>query len=1032
MRVRLQSPLIIVAGLLTAASLSVRTANALKIDEPVDFTAVQQNVSEVQADIESAQCGGWNFNEHVESRIPTVTGAPGRKGIVMDAGALVPEVAEGGLAKRDETSGALEDGFIFPSSEKATGWSTVCEVFECGNSYPYFSECPREPPCRNPEECRQMCHDLNAWVKRHQKCTAQWIQLAADGTPFPASETMEEMSPCRNIDNGDWCLPGDELWAGVDARLQDMHPDATVTCAVDELLYCCSDAKVDDRETDAERNCIACSGDGLEDRNNPGFDDNGEVPADLEQTGCRKGKNAPNGREYVSIYRRYLVSFVRDAVPDVPQDDTHRDDIPVDCYCRYEEFDPKIHRTKEEDYRCVITLDDASKRFDDMKNSQQGKGEYGQNSDLADPAYERDAGRDTRNNLWVNGFSDAFSLLNGKTLQSSPKDNLFPLLQLDNADLVATAQLDAGRPLSSGSLIRSTDDSVNTNRPGRRMITEWWQEQQTQSHKLFTASVLRLILPTPASVGLDLSDPFLTPRSSSSRNARPANQQMIDVQIHSSPEDLLSEVSAYLQNGLLLHVREEPVPLVVPLASPVELRALAQGWKRWGEEQGPLDDEAKIKAASAAQKLEDYAERIDQVRALRGELARYIGRLLTYQGTMMRAIGDWLTQNYGAWQRYAAVRQQSLALKPKWEEIQQKYRVFHDRTNMPWCRNDRFTTPVYSFLDDWMPGPSDNDVRDLQLNIDDPPANDLEEEKLPRLSIEMLPDLVYDFTALRVSTGTVLLPVLTPIQIRLKQSLFNPPAFYEDMNDVFAQLNELIQLPDLPPVPSIYQEVLDNLFPTEIIHLSSPSLINPVIADLPPEIGQVMDRISEIITKMDETYKTFWDSITTYPEQDVPEKKWDCRNLKVMPCIHVEMDLLERFTRIGARPAVQLKEDLDARGLQRTAVVKDTHSDERLPSTKFVPPTANPPCPREDWACQILNVQKTFAREGWRVEGIKEDLNKEDLANLRNRLRKQTIPGNSSSSFPYTVTPEDMLPSFNLPSPISLPTTRFRQSSSSP
>ncbi|MDD5041128.1 MAG: hypothetical protein PHX87_00395 [Candidatus Peribacteraceae bacterium] len=1028
MDVRLKSSATIVAGLLMAASLPVWRASALKIDEPTDFTAVQQNVGEVQGDIESAQCGGWDFGQGVDGKIPTVTGAPGRKGNVMNNGNLIPEVADGGFAQREEHTGALEDGFVFPSSGQATGWSTVCNVNECGNSYPYIRECPAEPPCRNPDECRQMCGDLNAWQRVHQKCTAEWAELNADGNPFQVFDFLEDTGPCMNVDNGDECQPGDANWVDPRTRLQNAHPGANVWCDVDEHLYCCSNAVVNDRDNDPERNCLNCNGDGLPDRNNPGFDFNGEVPANLDKTGCRKGKNAPNGREYVSIYRRYLVSYNRDAVPVVPRDDTTRNDVPVDCYCRYAEFDPKLRRTVAPDYRCVINLEDASKRFKDMKDTQLGKGEYGQNSNLKDPAYDHDAARDTRKDLWVNDFSDTYSLLNGPKIQQSPKDNLFPLLQLDNTDIIVTAQLDQDRPLSDGSMIRATDDSVNTDNPGRRVITEWWQEQQTQAHKLFTASVLRLILPTPASVGLNLSDPFLTPHtSSSSQSSRPVNQQIIDIQIHSSPEDLLSEVSAYLQNGLLLHVREEPVPLVVPLASPVELRALAQGWKRWGEEQ---EGEAKTKAERAAQKLEDYAERIDQVRALRGELARYIGRLLTYQGTMMRAIGDWLTQNLNTWEQYAALRQQSLDLKPKWEDIQQKYRVFHDRTNMPWCRNDRFTTPIYSFLDDWMPGPPD--PRNLKLNIDDPPQNDQESEKLPRLSVEMPPDLVYDFTALRVSTGTVLLPVLTPIQIQLKQSLFDPPAFYEDLGRVSAQLEEISKLPALPPVPTIYQEVLNTLFPTGVIHLSSPSRINPpALPKLPPEIGQTMDRISTILTQMDETYKTFWDSITTYPEQDIPDKKWDCQNLKVMPCIHVEMDLLERFTRIGARPAVQLKEDIQSRGPQRKDVIKDADVTKKLPSMNLVPPTAEPPCPREDWACQVLNVEKTFAREGWRVEGVKEDLGKEDLATLRNRLRKQTIPGNSSSSFPYIITPQDMLPSFNIPAPIWLPVSRFQQSSAS-
>ncbi|MFH1443959.1 MAG: hypothetical protein ABIG34_01040 [Candidatus Peregrinibacteria bacterium] len=1027
MDARLKSAVPVVVGLLMAASLGVLPVRALQIDEPTDFETVQGNVSKVRGDLESAQCGGWDFNDHVDNKIPYVSGAPGRRSTFLGPdGKLMSEVAAAGLGKRDEETGALEDGFVFPDSSRTSGWSTVCNVHECENSYPYIRECPDDPPCRNPDECQQMCHDLNAWVRRHQECTAEWTQWD-DAGPFQVFDFLGDTSPCRNLDNGDWCHPGDAGWVSVDARLWNLHggnQGIAVWCDVDELLYCCSNALMVDRDRDPEGNCIACHGDGLEDRNNPGFDFNGERPQDLEFTGCRDGKNAPNGREYVSIYRRHMVTYTRDPVAVVPRDDTSRFDVPVDCYCRYEEFDPKARRTNAPDYRCIINLEDEGKRFNRMKETQLGKGEYGQNSDLPDPAYEHTAVRDTRKNLWVNDFSDTFSLLNSEKFKESPKDNLFPLLQLDNTDIMPTAQLDIQRPYSSGSLIRSTDDTVHTEDPGRRTIIEWWQEQETQAHKLFSSPLLRLILPTPASVGLDLSDPFLTPQGSSSSNGKKINQQIIDIQIHATPEDLLSEVSAYLENGLLLHVREEPVPLVVPLASPVELRALAQGWKRWGEEH----EDGKSKAEQAAQKLEDYAERIDQVRALRGELAQYIGRLLTYQGTMMRAIGEWLTTNMQTWERYSTVHHQGLDLKPLWQETQQKYRAFHDRTNMPWCRNDRFTTPIYSFLDDWMPGPPE--PRDLMLNIDEQPANNLAPHSLPRLSIETLPDLVYDFTVLRVSTGTVILPVITPIQIRLQQSLFDPPASREGLDLVSERLDKIIELPDLPPVPSIYEEVLGGLFPSEVQHLSSPSKVKTTIADVPPEVEEVMRRMLSMIIGMDETYKKFWESITDFPERNF-YGMWSCERLDEMPCVHVEMDLLERFTRIGARPAVQLREDFSSYGPFRTDVILDSKVAGVLRSMDLDPPTAVPACPREDWACQIYNVEKTYAREGWRVEGIKEGIGQQDLANLRNRLWKTTIPIGSSSSFPYIVTPDDMLPSFNVPTPIILPTTRFDQSSSS-
>ncbi|OIO54349.1 hypothetical protein AUJ46_03355 [Candidatus Peregrinibacteria bacterium CG1_02_54_53] len=1027
MKALVKSGVLIVAALLMAVVLRALPAKALQLDEPADFKAVQENVSKVRGDLEAAQCGGWDFYDTVDNKIPYVSGAPGRRSTFLGPdGKLLSEVAAAGLGNREESTGALEDGFVFPDSGRTSGWSTVCNVNECENSYPYIRECPDDPPCRNPEDCRQMCHDLNAWVRRHQDCTAEWTEWDAFGNPFRVYDTFADTSPCYNTDNGDWCHPGED-WVSVDAQLWDMWgnmAELDIWCDIDELLYCCSNAKVVDRDRDPDGNCIVCHGDGLEDRNNPGFDFNGERPQDLEFTGCRDGKYAPNDRKYVSIYRRHTVTYTRDPVWIIPRDDTSRFDVPVDCYCRYEEFDPKIRRTDRPDYRCVINLEDPDKRFNAMKETQRGKGEYGQNSNLPDPAYQHAAARDTRKDLWVNDFSDTFSLLNSDKFKESPKDNLFPLMQLDNTDIMPTAQLDVQRPFSSGSLIRSTDDTVHTDDPGRRTITEWWQEQETQAHKLFSSPLLRLVLPTPASIGLDLSDPFLTPRGSSSSNGKKINQQIIDIQINALPEDLLSEVSAYLENGLLLHVREEPVPLVVPMASSVELRALAQGWKRWGEEH--LD--GKSRAEEAARKLEDYADRIDRVRALRGELSQYIGRLLTYQGTMMRAIGEWLTANMQTWERYSAVHHQGLDLKPLWQEIQQKYRVFHDQTNMPWCRNDRFTTPIYSFLDNWMPGPQE--PRDLMLNIDSQPANDITPYSLPRLSIEMLPDLVYDFTVLRVSTGTVILPVITPIQIRLQQSLFDPPTANDDFASVSARLDKIIESPDLPPVPTIYEEVLGRLFPTEVQHLSSPSMVETAIADVPPEVEQTMRRMLQMITGMDETYRKFWESITDFPERNF-YRMWSCEHLNEMPCVHVEMDLLERFTRIGARPAVQIREDFSSYGPFRTDVIRDSNVAGVLRSMDLDPPTAVPPCPREDWACQIYNVEKTYAREGWRVEGIQEGEGKQDLANLRNRLWKQTIPIGSSSSFPYIVTPDEMLPSFNVPSPIILPTTRFGQSSSS-
>jgi hypothetical protein len=186
------------------------------------------------------------------------------------------------------------------------------------------------------------------------------------------------------------------------------------------------------------------------------------------------------------------------------------------------------------------------------------------------------------------------------------------------------------------------------------------------------------------------------------------------------------------------------------------------------------------------------------------------------------------------------------------------------------------------------------------------------------------------------------------------------------------------------------------------------------IPTTPDEIRQILDLLQNF--SMKEPYEKFWDSIT----QD--RENWDCENVDTLPCIHVEMDLLERFTRIGARPAIQLKEDIASRGVWRGALLKDTSLYERIPSMQNsdVSDLVFPPCPREDWVCQLLNPEKTHPRSGWRIEGADPQAHMDALNALRERMIDETIPKNNEGAFPYIVRPNDMLPSFEIPPPLTL------------
>ena len=80
------------------------------------------------------------------------------------------------------------------------------------------------------------------------------------------------------------------------------------------------------------------------------------------------------------------------------------------------------------------------------------------------------------------------------------------------------------------------------------------------------------------------------------------------------------------------------------MGSPTELRAIAESWCTWGigyTNRTITDDQAdsRINNCDGApsevlalmQKLELYAERIEDVRGLRGELAYYLSRVLQTQ-----------------------------------------------------------------------------------------------------------------------------------------------------------------------------------------------------------------------------------------------------------------------------------------------------------------------------------------------------------------------------------------------------------------
>lgn len=1001
----LQKTLLLVIGGSMAGVFLASTAHAAILDlkengtyPPDTFEDVETSIDELEEYIDDAQCGGWNWDKSAVGKIPTVSGVPGRDG---DPFALIPL----GMAKREETGQLLDDGYQFPDRNEVRGWTSACG---------------RESPCGNAKECQSRCVDLNRWQYPMWLC----LYTNEDG----GVDWNYDWLDCQTHEGND---PNEEP-----ERPSRLNP---INCNIDIIFlgwyYCCTDSKVTNMmyescseanlgaclENDANRNCLRCEGDGAateppEPPSDPkptdepvlatDFHENvlGRRPnGDFNETGCRVGRNPltaqslisdivegpalSNGekrkyiqpRTYTSFYRHYAsTSYSRGAVsPEVKNDNNEESGISVRCYGDYKEFDPRLRVVTDQDKNCVIDIsNNKNLSIDKMKTSQKGKGETSKDMTFLDPAFSG-ASQEGEMTIWRND------------LDNSEESNEVHLLEMPSKYQRSTVQMTEAEPRSNASLIRAFDETIATDPIEydksnlKRTLVEWWQEQQTEGNKIFTPPVLRLVVPPAWSIDLDPLQPLLTTRAPEEELAQWKENtvlQPIEIQLELR-EDMLGEVAGFLEKSLLLQIEQDRVPIAVPLGSATELRAMREGWCHWYKYQNKEEscDNASGDLKALLDSLANYADRIDDYRKLRAELTLYMAEYLKIHNEINANIGKWALDNMKAffdWQEDIDERMEEL--KEEWEKVQAAYRNFHDDSNLKWCRNDRFTTPIYSLLDPWMIGRPN-------LKNDDPN----EENRLPTIKGELSHDLMFDLTRLNISTGAIRIPVLDPIQISYNSDLLRPPS---DASESPA----IPKLPALPEIPSIAKNIEKNV-PTVEVGNNIPSIIYAPISSIDiDETKEKMIEIREVIEGMDKVYNEFWNTLRRVNSQN----DLNCWATDSGRCKHVEMDLIERLTRIGARPAVLLQEDLLSIGSFRKPLE----------------------CPTEDWVCVLLNPQTTFIKTGWEVQYSPSELQEQVIGKLRSDMIEDSLTTGINLQSPQ----EEVLASFDIPMEIVLiviPTT---------
>jgi|GEM_PF-4123614 len=672
--------------------------------------------------------------------------------------------------------------------------------------------------------------------------------------------------------------------------------------------------------------------------------------------------------------------------------------VPVACYGMYNEFDPKVRVTSGGDQRCVMRFPLAK---EELRESQKGKG--------ATPTTVPELPRQSRNptfdpkvHLWYPNLGGGMSLLSDAIFQKTYKGDLTQaLLRPDTADIQASYQRLEAPPYAKTNQLRAFDETVaksetaELDRKDARSLTQWWQRFQSDADRFFSPPKIHLRLPDtwifaaedlPVEEGTDI---VTDPRS-----------QTIDIQLNAN-EDLLGEVAAFIEKSLLMKIQQEPVRVVVPYGTALEFRTAAERWNKWREERKLQNLEIPKEVDELVERLEEYAVQIERVRLLRTELTRGMGDVLTNQDQILLGLSKWVTNNLDTYKVHLEERQKRLSLLPTYTLLAKEYARFSDDINMPWCRNDRFTTPIYSMLDPWFPrNPTmQNGAQKTTGLTGGAPGCSNSATGLPLLCAPLdEQDLVLDFSHLRVMSHSIIVPVIDPTQIRIEVAL---PGHF-DQTFTKEQLEALVP-PPLPPVPTLDTNIIKDL-PKITVLSEGPVIPGPQVMNLQSAFRSIL-RAFRILGGMNQTYETFWKSLDATLETNVRT----CEGFGKGACIHVETDLIERLTRIMARPMILLKEDLTSVGIPM----------QRLTPTGPMSVTCNP----ADHTCVSLKAESIPAATGWQIVPPETPPNTEGEAEeARKQMRQKTVTDDFliQEDIPYMATPEELLQIYPVPDAINL------------
>lgn len=709
------------------------------------------------------------------------------------------------------------------------------------------------------------------------------------------------------------------------------------SCAKWDKRYTCSEEWAGTNDGTAA-NCVECKGEACR--------------CDGTQASCVK--STQNQAPYVSFYRRYGAVAQRDKVFDA--DDARKEAVAY-CFGRYDEFDPKTKRTEAKDQNCTINME-----IKGMTESQTAKGEY--RSTLTDPTNDTvRAGRTADHPTWFTQLGAAFSLL--QNTEATDKEKKPLASYFGNVDQLEQRSIGS----ADRSYTRAFDETGES-----RILSTWWQEQQTTLQTYVHGPVLRLVLPSKWAIGAS-SDPFLKDAAVTEKKSVDGHSESIEAQIDAGP-DTLDEAISFIERSSTLQVTEEPIPVTIPLADPVELRAAAASWCAWVSSTSTdgTCDNAPANVKKLMDSLRRYADGMEDYRSLRTLLSEHVAEVLKLQNDVTKPLTDWMKQNVAKYKESVAARKKiATDVAPILDSAQELLRKFNDVSNMPWCMNQRFTLPIYSLLDPWLPSRANEGA----VSADGLPSFP-KPDKTPE-------DIVIDMSRLTSLQSPVSIPVLKPVQVRLDIPL--PPD-----TDAIKELPEIGT--EIEKIRTVIKQSKAKL-PSVKTKGTPPAITlpEPVKAETIAKMKDAANQIFSMFSAMDRTYEDFWESLGppvpkmqwTPQEEEIESQIGKCTP-GVFPCIHVEMDLLERLMRIASRPLIMLDEDYASMGLPRPSATA---------------------CAATDHVCLLMHPERTKPVQGWEIRGPATQSTSGFLDGIRSAILSITFPQPFGSADTQSIPPYD-------------------------